>query len=32
MSVDGQHPLAVLHGQLGAQIVAARAKALAKKN
>ena len=31
MSVDGQHPLAVLHGQLGAQIVAARAKALAKK-
>ncbi|MEI7986503.1 MAG: hypothetical protein WCI55_12825 [Armatimonadota bacterium] len=32
MSVDGQHPLAVLHGQLGAQIVEARAKALAKKN
>jgi hypothetical protein len=31
-SVDGQHPLAALHGQLGAQIVEARAKALAKKN
>ena len=30
-SVDGQHPLAVLHGQLGAQLVEARAKALAKK-
>jgi hypothetical protein len=30
-SVDGQHPLAVLHGQLGAQIVEARAKALAKR-
>lgn len=31
-SVDGQHPSAALHGQLGAQIVEARAKALAKKN
>jgi hypothetical protein len=31
-SVDGQHPLASLHGQLGAQIVEARARALAKKN
>ena len=30
MSVDGQHPLADLHGQLGAQIIEARAKALAK--
>lgn len=29
-SVDGQHPSAALHGQLGAQIVEARAKALAK--
>ncbi len=29
MSVDGQHPLAILHGQLGAQLVQARAKALA---
>ena len=28
MSVDGQHPLAVLHGLLGAQIVQARAKLL----
>ncbi len=30
MSVDGQHPLAVLHAQLGAQIVQARASALGK--
>lgn len=30
-SVDGQHPLAALHAQLGAQIVAARAKLLAGK-
>lgn len=29
MSVDGQHPLAVLHGQLGAQLIETRAKALA---
>ncbi len=29
MSVDGQHPLAVLHGHLGAQLVEARAKVLA---
>ncbi len=28
MSVDGQHPLAVLHGQLGAQLVQGRAIAL----
>lgn len=31
-SVDGQHPLAALHGQLGAQIVAARAKRLAREH
>ncbi len=28
MSVDGQHPLAALHAQLGARLVEARAKAL----
>lgn len=31
-SVDGQHPNATLHGQLGAQIVAARAKHIGKGN
>jgi len=32
MSVDGQHPLAVLHGLLGAQLVQARSKMVRKES